>query len=282
MKNGKKAISLALSLSLVIGCLSGGSLLDAKKKNPKKDKTVQKLTVTNVPGKKLIMQKGKTFKIKTKLKLKKGSKASKKLVYKSNKKAIVSVNQKGVIKARKLGKAKITVSSKANPSKKVVLTITVSNKVARVKKLSLNKKKLTLYIGSVSEEESDEEDTDEEDWDEEEEDEEYYDEDDTDEEMDEVEDDGSLDEDEYELIAKISPKTAAAAKLVWTSSNPDIVEVDDDGYVLAMEAGTATITVTAKDGSNKKATCKVTVIDLGGDEDDSEDYDDSDDEEDSE
>lgn len=280
MKNGKKAISLALSLSLVIGCLSGGSLLDAKKKNPKKDKTVQKLTVTNVPGKKLFMQKGKTFKIKTKLKLKKGSKASKKLVYKSNKKAIVSVNQKGVLKAKKLGKAKITVSSKANPSKKVVLTITVSKKIARVKKLSLNKKKLTLYIGSVSEEESDEEDTDEEDWDEEEE--EYYDDEDDGEDMDEVEDDDSSDEDEYELIAKISPKTAAAAKLAWTSSDPDIVEVDDDGYVLAMEAGTATITVTAKDGSNKKATCKVTVIDLGDDEDDSEDYDDSDDEEGSE
>ncbi len=263
----KRMTALALSLTLVIGCLCNNSTaVEAKG-----DKTIKKLTVTNVSGKKLLIRKGRKFKLRTKLQVTRGSKASRGLVYKSNKKSVATVNKKGAIKARKNGKAKIIVSSKANPSKKVVLKITVSQKVPKVKKIRLNKSKLTLYLGDEDYEDEEDEDYDDSDSDVEDSDEDY---DDEDEDYDEYYDEDELGDDAYELIAKITPKTAMAADLVWSSSDEDVVEVDDEGYVLAMDEGTATITVRAKDGSNKKATCKVTVIDREADYDDEdEDYD---------
>lgn len=47
--------------------------------------------------------------------------------------------------------------------------------------------------------------------------------------------------------------------IAWTSSAPSIADVDENGNVTAKTAGKAVITCTATDGSNKKATCKVTV-----------------------
>ena len=52
------------------------------------------------------------------------------------------------------------------------------------------------------------------------------------------------------------------SNLTWTSSNPDVAKVDDRGAVVALNAGEATITVSAKDfDSNKilKAYCNVTT-----------------------
>lgn len=45
----------------------------------------------------------------------------------------------------------------------------------------------------------------------------------------------------------------------WSSSNPSIVSVTDDGFVQAHKAGTAKITATAQDGSGKKQTVTVKV-----------------------
>ena len=45
----------------------------------------------------------------------------------------------------------------------------------------------------------------------------------------------------------------------WSSSNPGIVSVTDDGFVQAHKAGTAKITVSALDGSGKKQTVTVKV-----------------------
>lgn len=61
------------------------------------------------------------------------------------------------------------------------------------------------------------------------------------------------------LKATVSPKRASNKKLVWTSSNDKIVKVNSKGKISAVAAGKAKITVTAKDGSGKKATCKVVV-----------------------
>ena len=47
--------------------------------------------------------------------------------------------------------------------------------------------------------------------------------------------------------------------LRWSSSNPRIVSVTDDGFVQAHKAGTAKITVSALDGSGKKQTVTVKV-----------------------
>ena len=46
---------------------------------------------------------------------------------------------------------------------------------------------------------------------------------------------------------------------MWKSSNTKVATVTSKGVVKAKKAGTVTITATAKDGSGKKATCKVTV-----------------------
>jgi len=60
---------------------------------------------------------------------------------------------------------------------------------------------------------------------------------------------------------KLTAKTSNNCDFLWSSSNNRIAEVNPlSGLVTAVSAGTATITCTARDGSNKKATCKVTVV----------------------
>ena len=61
------------------------------------------------------------------------------------------------------------------------------------------------------------------------------------------------------LTATITPSNASNKTLTWTSSNTNIATVDNNGVVTAKGYGTATITATTTDGSNKSATCSVTV-----------------------
>ena len=61
------------------------------------------------------------------------------------------------------------------------------------------------------------------------------------------------------LVATILPAAAASKTLNWSSSNQAIASVDSAGKVTARGVGTATITVKTTDGSNKSATCTVTV-----------------------
>ncbi len=60
------------------------------------------------------------------------------------------------------------------------------------------------------------------------------------------------------LTATVKPNNAANQNISWSSNNPAIATVDDNGMVSALATGTATITVTTEDG-NKTATCVVTV-----------------------
>ncbi len=68
-----------------------------------------------------------------------------------------------------------------------------------------------------------------------------------------------LDEDEI-LQETVQPSNAYDKTVEWKSSNPAVVTVTADGKVTAMALGTAIITVTAKDGSDVTATCKVAVV----------------------
>jgi len=61
-----------------------------------------------------------------------------------------------------------------------------------------------------------------------------------------------------QLTATVSPSNAADRAVTWTSGNANIANVSTSGLVTARSAGTATITVTTKDGGYK-ATCAVTV-----------------------
>ena len=61
----------------------------------------------------------------------------------------------------------------------------------------------------------------------------------------------------YQLKATISPQTATLRNITWESSNPSVAKVEN-GNVVAVSAGTATITASNDDGS-VKATSVITV-----------------------
>ena len=61
------------------------------------------------------------------------------------------------------------------------------------------------------------------------------------------------------LKTTLSPKKPSNKGIIWKSSNTKVATVTSKGVVKAKKAGTVTITATAKDGSGKKAVCKVTV-----------------------
>ncbi|MGN1031152.1 MAG: Ig-like domain-containing protein, partial [Butyricicoccaceae bacterium] len=58
------------------------------------------------------------------------------------------------------------------------------------------------------------------------------------------------------LTAKVTP-AEDAAEVTWTSSNPEVAAVDENGTVTAQSVGTAEITATASNGAS--AVCKVEV-----------------------
>ena len=61
------------------------------------------------------------------------------------------------------------------------------------------------------------------------------------------------------IQADVVPKNALNTAMTWKSSNEKVATVTSQGTIKGIAAGTATITATAKDGSGKKASCKVTV-----------------------
>ena len=61
------------------------------------------------------------------------------------------------------------------------------------------------------------------------------------------------------LSVLITPVDADNKKVVWKSSNPSVVAVNQKGQIHAYKSGTVVITVTSKDG-NKEASCVVTSL----------------------
>ena len=64
-----------------------------------------------------------------------------------------------------------------------------------------------------------------------------------------------------ELTATVAPANATNQKVTWKSSDPAVARVNNNGKVLGLSVGEATITVTTEDGG-KTATCKVRVLSL--------------------
>ena len=64
--------------------------------------------------------------------------------------------------------------------------------------------------------------------------------------------------DSYPIEVSILPNTAST-NLRWTSSDPTVVSVNDQGVIFGLQAGRETITAATLDGSGLTATCEVTV-----------------------
>ncbi|MBO4565641.1 MAG: Ig-like domain-containing protein [Bacteroidales bacterium] len=62
------------------------------------------------------------------------------------------------------------------------------------------------------------------------------------------------------LVARIQPEDADNPKVTWTTSNPGVASITEDGTVTAVSLGEAIITVKSVDGGNT-STCTVTVKD---------------------
>lgn len=61
-----------------------------------------------------------------------------------------------------------------------------------------------------------------------------------------------------QLSAAVLPTNASVKDVIWSSDNPSVATVDENGIVTAVAEGTAVITAASKDG-NKIADCTVTV-----------------------
>ncbi len=64
--------------------------------------------------------------------------------------------------------------------------------------------------------------------------------------------------DSYTLTATVSPANATDQTITWSSADENIVKVDQNGKITAVNGGTTTITATSADG-NVKASCDVNV-----------------------
>lgn len=62
-----------------------------------------------------------------------------------------------------------------------------------------------------------------------------------------------------QLKATIAPRNATVRSLTWTSSNPEVATVDEDGEITAVGEGTCKIYATSTDGNKKRGSCKVIV-----------------------
>ena len=63
----------------------------------------------------------------------------------------------------------------------------------------------------------------------------------------------------YKFNVMVNPSNATNKGVTWSSSNTNVVSVDQNGNIKALKKGTAKIRVTAKDGSGKYAEASVTV-----------------------
>lgn len=66
-------------------------------------------------------------------------------------------------------------------------------------------------------------------------------------------------EDEIQLRATCSPTDADNTNIRWSSSDSDIADVSNEGYVKTKNEGSVRITVTTTDGTNLSASCDIIV-----------------------
>ena len=65
--------------------------------------------------------------------------------------------------------------------------------------------------------------------------------------------------DTKQLTATVTPSNATNKTLKWATNNANVATVNGSGLVTAVAPGNCTISATTTDGSNKSATCQITV-----------------------
>ena len=145
MKQLKRGLAFLLVLVMVMGSMGTGVMAAPTAKTGKKA-AVKKVAITKPDTKTLVMKKGQSFTLKTKVTTS-GKKVSKAVSYKSSNKKIVKVTKKGKLKALKNGKAIITVTSKADKKKKATIKVVVKTPVTKVK---LTQKEISLTEGETA------------------------------------------------------------------------------------------------------------------------------------
>ena len=136
----KRSLVLLMVMTLVVGMFP----VTAEAAPKSKKKQVVSVSITKPDTNTLVLKKGKTYSLKTKVTVK--NNASKKVTYSSSKKKVATVSSKGKIKALKNGTTMITVKSKANSKKKDTLKVIVGTPVTKV---ALDQKNATLTEGET-------------------------------------------------------------------------------------------------------------------------------------
>lgn len=257
----------------------------------KKRAEVLSVTIMKPSTSTLVLKKGKTYNLKTSVKV--SGKITKSVVYGSSNRNVVGVTSSGKIIARRNGTAKVTVWSAGNWKKKAVITVKVGTPVTSV---VFDKTKYTGYVGktlqlktSVSPKSSTIKSVS------------YTSSNPSVAKVDSKgkvtflkngtatitakAKDGSkktatckitvktlvtkiiLDKssltgkvgDTVELKVTVLPNTASTKSVSYTSSDETIAKVDSEGKVILLKEGVVTIIVKAKDASNKMETCEITV-----------------------
>lgn len=214
-------------------------------------KKVTKVSITKPDSKVLVLKKGKSYKLKTKVTASK--KKYQKVTYKSSKAKIISVSKSGKLKAKKKGTAKITVTSKTDKKKKAVLTVKVGTPITGVKLTGTRGYKEFYYTEVVNQDPTST----------------NYGKKTT------VRRSRTITQKKFTkkksasvslelgefltLKPSFAPSKATYKKVKYSSSNKKIVRVNSLGNVTTVKAGKATVTAKAADGSGKKATVKITV-----------------------
>lgn len=105
--------------------------------------SVKSVSVTNLSSRRLTLTKGKTFAMK--ISVQTTGNAPKQVGYSTSNGKVATASTKGVITARGKGTAKITVYSKADKTKKCVITVTVKEPLPTIKWVSM-KRKTYIYV----------------------------------------------------------------------------------------------------------------------------------------
>lgn len=208
----KRLITKVLTVLITVSLICTGSNFEtlAKTRKPVKKISVTKVTITKPSNKSLVLKKGKTYTLKTKVIP--SNATNKKLSFSSSNNKVARVTKNGKITAVKNGKTTIYVKATDGSKKVAKLEVRVGVPVTKV---NLNKTNLTVTA-----------------------------------------------EEKVQLKATVTPKKATMKTVKWTTSNSKIATVDSKGLVTTKAKGKVTITATAVDGSNKKASCVIVVKEI--------------------